>query len=713
MASGAQGPRSVPVAANSAAIDGLLDRLESAAMNEQVKAVELTDALGEATVQWGLTDTQLSRVLAIVTNEQPYILISKRLIKLMYPSQFVTVAHVLTILGYAASSENYEVQAALFRWLALVKDYIDDLAGLRAFYGVFFHYLSYESFRPYITRLLCHMTTKRLVKPYRIRKLYVAMCNMMALLYQTGHEAHLVELLRVYKVYMPTIVPSQFANPQTSRLKPVDLKWQAQAFQIFTNCNQSQSLIADTVLSHGQLTKLVKTRQAPVLPAVTHYTTDTAKREMFTVDTIGHFAEFARVIDQVELPDQMASALESHYFHHILACSSDASAALRLGNWLEQYLNEAVLWRNQTGQSDQTFGLMLTKVLSLARTTKVLPVVIEDVILLYIRHWNGRHYASVIWELLSHLRPCAYESLYNGVLKPLGRLFYGANAQWQCQLLATYTRMLLSWFQILSPAWPNPLRNTGLVEAKSPLVNYGWALREFMVYTDRLCGVALQISNAPTTFQVPCLVIPSYTTLHQLFFSGVGATVSRLMGVIANYRLALDTVDLTHGSTPQNTRPTYVRNISVQDVARFNTLLLDTCHCLWTNNAFKPPGTQSTAFDLPSEFIAHIQTIPSTKGFKAAFSILNGLGFFTHLWQFLGQAMAAPESTLTHALPFAQRLTSEEFKRISHQLHGYDTMSEFRLAYLDSLRQQGYHGLCRFIRLTMLSHAKRSDKALD
>ncbi|KAJ1976152.1 hypothetical protein H4R35_002816, partial [Dimargaris xerosporica] len=171
MASSPRGPWSVPVPATPAAIDSLLDRLDSVARNEPTMATELTDALGEATTQWGLSQTQLSRVLAIVTHEQTYISVSKRLIKLMYPSQFVTVAHVLAILGYVASSEQYEVQAALFRWLALIKDYIEDLAGLRAFYGVFFHYLSYESFRPYVTRLLCHLTTKRLVKPYRIRKL--------------------------------------------------------------------------------------------------------------------------------------------------------------------------------------------------------------------------------------------------------------------------------------------------------------------------------------------------------------------------------------------------------------------------------------------------------------------------------------------------------------------------------------------------------------
>ncbi|KAJ1970034.1 hypothetical protein H4R35_005989 [Dimargaris xerosporica] len=342
---------------------------------------------------------------------------------------------------------------------------------------------------------------------------------------------------------------------------------------------------------------------------------------MFTIDTIYHFAEFTRVIDQVELPDQMVSALESRYFHHILACSPDASVTLRLGYWLEQYLNDTVLWRNQTGQTDQAFGLMLTKVLALTRITK-----------------------------------------------PLGRLFYGANVEWQCQLLTTYAQMLLSWYQILSPTWPSPL-GTSLAEIKPPLVNYELALREFMVYTERLCGVALQISNAPTKFQVPCLVTPSYPIFHQLFFSGIGATVSQLMGIIANYRLALDIVDLTHA--------------------------------------------QSTAFDLPSEFIAHIQTIPSTvKGFKAAFSIMNGLGFFTHLWQFLDQAMSTPGPTPPCALPFAQRLTSEEYKRINQQINGYDTMSEFRLAYLDSLQQLGYHGLCRFIRLTMLSHTKRSDKRL-
>ncbi|KAJ1657889.1 hypothetical protein IWQ61_002789 [Dispira simplex] len=723
-------------------LDQAFDRLEVLPHLTMEDAGDTIAYMGRTTEILGLSESQLTRIFTILTRTNTHPSLAQRLIQLAYPRSTVPLALVTTVLGFVASSTRYGLCTQLLKWLAKAKDAVEDVEGLQVYYGVLLHYLSYETYRPYVTRLLCFLTTRRSVKPYRVRRV-------VALLTQLGTEPHLVELLRVYRLYCPTLVPSQWANSaQSGRLKPLGLRWQATVLRIHSRWQpQANNSLVPGIEpgSSTYLKYLLKVRHGTPLPAVSHFTLGHVyprpteihtHQTRYVLDAITNFTEFCRVIDRIELPDQLVSVLDNRFFHHLVAYTSDPNLMLRLDGWLDQYLGDLMMKLGQRADRTVELQLVLEQVWALTRIVHRLLPAVENFLASFIRVWDGQMCAGVMFKLISYKTISPFETIYVWFLKPLHQLFKVSTATWKCRLLRCYQALFCTWLRtnkgsplLRTQTWYNPL--AGLDREAT--------LNELIRHIDMLCLSALYahptntavqhvvldhyelLSTLPETHRVRTLPIPSYRALHMLFFSGNPATVSRVADIIANYRLLFERIQQDPFLGDDSLE--VATGLSMQDLTRFNHLLFDMCQCMWTQNAFSPSldnlNASREAFDLPTNFVSQLRTWFADQGYdiRPSVSVLNGQGFYLFLCDFFPQHYDAQAPLLTTvpyppvAPPF-RFLTNQIFKEArmaKHQGRGSsETFSQFRTKFLEYLRNQGFRGLYKYLYVTIPSLAKQS-----
>ena len=81
------------------------------------------------------------------------------LVRCLIPRTTVPMSAVFQCLG-SMHVQPGSLQRALFRWLVLVFDLLEDGRSLTATYDLIFHFLQYDSLRPAVAQLLCYMTTR-------------------------------------------------------------------------------------------------------------------------------------------------------------------------------------------------------------------------------------------------------------------------------------------------------------------------------------------------------------------------------------------------------------------------------------------------------------------------------------------------------------------------------------------------------------------------
>ena len=126
--------------------------------------------------------------------------VRKKLVRALIPSTMVPASLITRAVSrFNVRGMRRDVQALLVQWILQVWDYIDDRHALHALYGVFFHFLGFETLRPHLCHLLYRLTDREDVKPFRVRQL-------LRLQKQCGAEPALSALLACYKVFAPALI---------------------------------------------------------------------------------------------------------------------------------------------------------------------------------------------------------------------------------------------------------------------------------------------------------------------------------------------------------------------------------------------------------------------------------------------------------------------------------------------------------------------------
>jgi centromere protein I len=112
---------------------------------------------------------------------------------------------------------------------------------------------------------------------------------------------------------------------------------------------------------------------------------------------------------------------------------------------------------------------------------------------------------------------------------------------------------------------------------------------------------AARLASNPATLRSVSIVIPPTPLVYILHFSSSAVTLSRLCGVLAQYKEGF-----------QIATTTYRTQYPARYINEFNSFLMDICNCLWRSRAFNAKDANSNACLMPAETVERLAAY--TKG---------------------------------------------------------------------------------------------------
>mmetsp|Transcript_42103 Transcript_42103/g.106236 ORF Transcript_42103/g.106236 Transcript_42103/m.106236 type:complete len:299 (-) Transcript_42103:447-1343(-) len=186
-------------------------------------------------------------------------------------------------------------------------------------------------------------------------------------------------------------------------------------------------------------------------------------------------------------------------------------------------------------------------------------------------------------------------------------------------------------------------------------------------------------------------VIPSNLVYFALF-SPNALVISRMCGVLVNYRHEIDALRSRGGSAEVNLRLPHGDGLAA--VSTLNHYIWNFCNCLWLDQALLPPGEEVPfRLDFPEETAAILRRKYGTR-VQSALSVTGGVAFAPYLSDFLSNHQSSSHQTNGHGAATQQHA----------ELDAKD-----RVLYLEFLRDCGLDGLFRFI--TTFTNAGRAPSA--
>ncbi|KAI8049532.1 Mis6-domain-containing protein [Syncephalis plumigaleata] len=466
----------------------------------------------------------------------------KALVNTMFPRYQVPISVVVRIAGYLSNSNDYEIQAALIKWLIIVYDVIEDPGYLRKLYGVFFHFLDSETLAPYLCHLLYYLTGRENVQPYRVRRL-------LDLQARFGNNSAINKLLVLYKFYLPSIVLSKEANtilahvsnPQqiadlfdaSIQCVAPDKKWK----ESFRRQQESMARIRasstmPTLLDPEVVTKRLKTSRSVMDHKVN---TDSQSTE-----TLNSLEDFVEVINGLELPNRAISIIDDKWAHHYLAIDSEDIIVKRLSHWIMQRMRELFFYSSGVS-SQQELDKLLKKIATLTACKKGLLPVFQAFIQSILPFWNGHDHKDTLFYLISHWSIRSYENLSIELLQPLQHLLTTASVEWRISLIQCYTRLIANWVQI---HW-NEL-NASISSDESDIadteIDKSSSSESLVVEEDHI-GIQHAVlsfyetmASFPSSYRIPILVCMPYLAIYRCIFTTHIVSLSRVLILLVSYR---------------------------------------------------------------------------------------------------------------------------------------------------------------------------------
>lgn len=191
-------------------------------------------------------------------------------------------------------------------------------------------------------------------------------------------------------------------------------------------------------------------------------------------------------------------------------------------------------------------------------------------------------------------------------------------------LLTFYTHLLRRWaISLLSE--PQPLFTPG--SAISALTDHANILALTIIQLSlsvSTCSTVLDFYEITTSLTLHSdlkakvrIITPPAELVYTLFFTFSLSTLSRLCGVLANYKRAFEFAMAPNALEQQTYPKSYVN--------QFNGFLMDLCNCLWRSRAFNTSDVNALGCLLPSSlittFTAYISSLDTGIELSTLFSL--------------------------------------------------------------------------------------------
>ncbi|KAI7854463.1 Mis6-domain-containing protein [Circinella umbellata] len=613
----------------------------------------------------------------------------------------------------------------LLKWITALYDFIDYPQDITRLYGVLFLYIDIKKLRPYLCHLLYYMTNRPHVKTFRANQL-------LDLYEKVGPEPELISLLRVYKTYRQDIVlpitppvktkKTVFMNPMPElKVKLINIR------NLWENKNHLSSM--DMTISSDYkppIPLMSKRRKITGSQHIEIPPIDTTTLEQYssTIGDIRDVNQLAQKLDKLALPDQMASVLDNRLLQHMIACDPRESAVIRLSHWLSHSLNNLLKERNQSISYKNSLKELLQKCITMARLTKAHVPTIETFLENYISKWNGWEFEDEIFELLTFIRPRSFEEINQIYLKPLYRLYYLSNIQWKSKLILCYTEWLKNW-ALLDWKRHSERRQKGSDTEMDELIwlfqgldfntDYFQTIQHFIYHVDRLSVIGLimeddhpLLQHASLSFfefvssisihhDIPEIIIPAAPLIYRSFFSISGMAVSRLCGIIYQYKRAFEENDRKIDDWVTRHSTDYLNN--------FNTHVMDVCSALWRNSAFTRSNEEELPFSLSPHITQVYNNLCESRGESA--NLVLSLTHSASLTGFSERFLQEKENEANVKIRHEGPVTAQSLKQLSDDGGISISFMDYRVGLLDDLKKKGFHGVYNLLYDCMSSLIER------
>ncbi|KAI8097038.1 Mis6-domain-containing protein [Halteromyces radiatus] len=702
-------------------IDKALEKSVHAIQRGKKPNLDRITHIAPAIGKYGVKSSHIDILLDLIFSQQLTATRSMSLVKLLLPRSTVSQKQILRIYGNL-SCRDYSsmLMDKLLEWVICIYDYIDGKEHISNLYAVLFHYLTIERLRPRLCHILFRMTKKVHVKAYRVRFLSNLAKNIIP-------EPQLIALIKLYHNLRPELKNSEKltstygknvdTNPDPKlkrQLEEIRKLWSNEttpvAFHSVTPLSDvdERQQITDIAVS----TKKRKGRTSSDRKESPSYIGTKFLRNRLQDEFDPH--ELVKYLDRQSIPEQILSVLDNRMIQHIIVCNPNDVVIPRICNVLAQQLMDLLYWNHQTAESKEMLEELLNKILKLARFAKAHIPVMEIFLARFLRSWNGLYMTYEIFELLTFIKPRGFEDIFESYLKPLYRLFSVSDVQWKAKLILCYKNWLTNWALLDWRRHSERRQTTSNEDNKDEMDNIAWlfqglsfnidyfgVMQQMIYHVDRLCvqGLVLEqdhpilqhaslsffefISTISLHHDIPTIILPAASLVYRSFFSSNAMAISRICGILHNYKLSFEDNDRKGGD--------WMDKHSEEYLDHFNTYVLDICNCLWRNLAFSVQSTNSTAFSVSSDIVDMFREKCEERD-----DPLNLMFSLTHSSAFAGLSkhfMKMKENELNIMNPNEDPVTVESVKRMAETSGVTMTYSDYRVEYLSHLDILGFHGI--------------------
>ncbi|KAF9701195.1 hypothetical protein EKO04_000378 [Ascochyta lentis] len=528
------------------ALESLHKASQTPAKQRALKVSGVIDTICRHAFADGLDEDALETVVHIAARKTELDQTSvTTLIKNLYPAQRVSGHVIITIvaaLGQGKGKPSPGTQDSLVKWLILVHEIIDDASVLSRLYGVLFGMLDTISIRMSLCHLLSLITRRKHVKPFRIQQL-------LELSRGLGNEPALQGLLRVYKDYYPDIILGSASTSRKSFAPQPDEEWRARISTIreaqsSVDISMSEQHNGFKVARHGP-----KRTKASVIPDVHTYH---ATEGSVTLEGIDDVQSFVERLDRIEPPGQLISFLTDPLLQKFVELRPSPVVSARTGLWLATCLEDRVSLTGRNAEDLAFSAGLFDGLLRHAQYTKTLLPIVPLFLKEYLSTWNGHDHADTVLALLAYIPGDSFEDLYSEHFSTAEQALSGIEPSAYARLVNFYTALLQHRVSALAQQQPTP-RQPALSSPEQQFLKD--LVAHFATFSTSLvlslpsemgaeltssilsCWELLSTSSKPHVIPI---ILPPMRLVYHLIQSPSADVVSRICGIIGNYKQAFD-----------------------------------------------------------------------------------------------------------------------------------------------------------------------------
>uniref|UniRef100_A0A8C3X1Y9 Centromere protein I n=1 Tax=Catagonus wagneri TaxID=51154 RepID=A0A8C3X1Y9_9CETA len=529
--------------------------------------------------------------------------VNTRIFKCMIPVTLISEDSVVKAVSWLCVGKcSGSTKVLFYRWLVAMFDFIDHKEQINLLYGFFFASLQDDALCPYVCHLLCLLTKKENVKPFRVRKLLDLQVKM-------GMQTHLQALLSLYKFFVPTLISVSLPMRRKVFFKNSENLWKTALLAVR---QRNQGLAPEPLKLMLTIVRPVKRKwnSHSLIPVLNSHNASKENGEKgmnlcdyfssngsLPLEQLKSFPQLLQNIHCLELPSQMGAVLNNSLLLHYINCVRDESVLLRLYHWLSQTLQEECIWyKVNNHEHGKEFTNFLDTIIKAecegfysceAFLYKSLPL------------WDGLCCRSQFLQLVSWIPFSSFSEMKPLLFDHLSRLFFTSTVYFKCSILQCLKELLQNWLLWLSmdihvkSVMNSPLETTlgGSMNSVSELIHYvGWLsttamrlessstflLHFILDFYEKVCDIYINYNLPLVVLFPPGIFYPALLSLDS-------SILNQLCYIMDRYRKNL-TAAKKNELVPK-TKSEF--SFSSKTYQEFNHYLTAMVGCLWTSKPFQ------------------------------------------------------------------------------------------------------------------------------